>query len=549
MNRDALQPRALPPANFPAWTRTRTAFAAAIDAGPGVVCLVGPEGSGKTYTLTLYKLYVTGRRIGLRSPGDPMQAELDIDLIDHVDASAAPGLASGLPPGIVRVLSLRPDALDAALRAQSACRVVQVQAMDAEDVRCLVASRCRDFSIEQREVSAAAVAELTQSSQASPRRLDRLFGAAVKHAIQQDAAILTAAHVTMAAWTITAAHLAATPAALPAQRATGAAIGNTPAAAPEAVATISPDLIEAKVTQAELSTAVAVPCQAEQATPLVSPEPVSVPAPAALDNDLQARPASPVQPVPAIETGGAPGRAKDGVPLPSLFGTPSPRARTMATPPGRQMQTRRLVSIGRPRPRGRLSAGAAALLVAGLAVWVASPKQQRPDTWRSGAPKPPVPAQLAQLDPQIALPQLPARSYVSAAVSRALSVPAAPVAADLVADQTVQSFVVRQWFGEMFQAPPRDFASAAPAAADEPAPHHAAPPARQVAQAVPPAPALSIEPPAAPDGESAKAVRIVQIASTMASIGQMEDAKQMLRAAAAMGNPDAQRQVSQLASR
>ncbi len=196
MNPNVQQPRALPPVTFPAWVRTRSAFAAAAGAGPGLVHLVGPEGSGKSYTLRLFEVSVSGGRVKRRTPGGAMEPGLAVDLVDDVDGATAEQLATAIPPGTVRVLSMRPDALG---HVRTGPRVVRVHAMDETDVRTMVATRCGQFAVEPGELAEAAMAELVRLGDGTPRRLDRLLGAALRQALGENAASIEARHVSAAA--------------------------------------------------------------------------------------------------------------------------------------------------------------------------------------------------------------------------------------------------------------------------------------------------------------------------------------------------------------
>ena len=559
MNRAALQPRGLPPVNFSAWMRTRRAFTAAVDAGPGLVCLVGPEGSGKSYTLHLYKLAMIGRRIGLRAPGEAAEAGLEIDLVDNVDAAAAEALAAEMPPDLVRVLSIRTDEMDKLEIVPPEPRIVRMRPMSAADVRGMVKVRRTQFALEAGEVAEPAVAELVRLSNGTPRRIDRMFGAAVRRALLENASCVTADYVASAAHGVIGQ---------PGQL--GAAMDRA------SVANITLDRINAKVAAEELGVVDAgsgsepersAPVDAAAAAPPVA-EPAALPwQPALVLSDAEEGPA-PVQEA-----------ASDAAPPPV---PPIVPARDVATMSGRRAGVPG-AAIARPqRPSWRRAAGAAVVLsVTGLALfaaWQAPRTPERPAATHAGS------GQVAQQSvsapaPSAALPASESAAFASA-------VPGGPPAVDRKA---MQRFGVAEPVPPtVFQPPsppPAVVAAAAATTASPPAPEAApsAPPAMVTVQPAPAPPAVkTIEPalaqpalaqpalapptmappamappvlatvapaPASPavatPEDPAKAIRLLQLARAMTSIGQLDDAREILRAAAAMGNAEAKRQIAE----
>ena len=192
---DALRPRALPPISYPAWVRTREAFAAAIATGDGLVCLVGRSGSGKTYTLKLYTLSVQGRRVGYRLSDTAVETLLDIDIVDSVNESTVQHLSSYSMPNTVRVISLQPELLDLALHIQPKARVVWMQAMEKSDVEYMVNERCKHLGLEREKLSDEALTAFVQESDGTPRQLDRSIGGALRCAFNNGVENIMANHV------------------------------------------------------------------------------------------------------------------------------------------------------------------------------------------------------------------------------------------------------------------------------------------------------------------------------------------------------------------
>ena len=194
----ALASRALSPSNFGSWVRTRADFAAAIKAGPGLVALVGPEGSGKTYTLTAFALALDGQGAKLRSPGQPLEPGVSMDLVDGVDAEASERLrAEPEFPGI-RALAVRPDLLAPLLLTHPGARVVRVGDMSGPDVRTMIETRRRQFSLPRDALTFKAFSNLDRFCGGNPRKLDRLFGRAERAARAAKSNRISGEHVAQA---------------------------------------------------------------------------------------------------------------------------------------------------------------------------------------------------------------------------------------------------------------------------------------------------------------------------------------------------------------
>ncbi len=130
----------LEPVRFPSWATTCGRLVAAIAAGPGLVVLVGSEGSGKTYTLLAVATGGGRRSTAIRRPHEAIEPGVSVDMVDGVE----PGMLDELvnpPPGMVRVLAVRPDQLPAIDDRRPDRRVVGVQPMTKRDVRAFLEVR------------------------------------------------------------------------------------------------------------------------------------------------------------------------------------------------------------------------------------------------------------------------------------------------------------------------------------------------------------------------------------------------------------------------
>jgi len=131
MNISVVLPRALPPVNFNAWMETCVELAGLLAAPPaagtdqrlagpdstepgsGLIALVGPAGSGKTFTLTAFARVpmVPNRRAGLRRPGQPRDPAMTLDLVDAVDSAGLRRLDDEPAFDGQRVIAIRPGLL------------------------------------------------------------------------------------------------------------------------------------------------------------------------------------------------------------------------------------------------------------------------------------------------------------------------------------------------------------------------------------------------------------------------------------------------------
>lgn len=197
-----MRPRALPPILYPACIRTRNALGAAVNIGPGLVCLVGGSGSGKTYALKLFELAVKGRRVAYRMQDADVGAACDVDMVDDVSSPFARRLSSDNLSGIVRVLSLRPDLLEGVLRIQPSALIVWVRAMEKLDIEFMVNERCDHLGVEKESLTRDVINAFVQASDGTPRRLDQIVGRTLQYVVDEGSMYITASHIEKAACNI-----------------------------------------------------------------------------------------------------------------------------------------------------------------------------------------------------------------------------------------------------------------------------------------------------------------------------------------------------------
>ncbi len=173
---NALRLNALSPSNFGSWARICAAFAAAIKAGPGIIALVGPEGSGKTYTLTAFALALDGQGTKLRVPGQPLEPGVWIDLVDGVDAEAWELLCAEPKFSGIQAVAIYPELLAPLLLTHPGARIVRIGSMSAPDIRTMLETRRSQLRLPPDAFTFKALSNLERLCEGNPRKLDRLFG-------------------------------------------------------------------------------------------------------------------------------------------------------------------------------------------------------------------------------------------------------------------------------------------------------------------------------------------------------------------------------------
>ena len=197
MNISVALSRALPPVNFVAWMDTCVELASMLAAKPGLVALVGPKGSGKTYTLAAFSHDPTSanRRASLRRPGQPLDPGTALDLVDDVDLEGLERLVAEPAYYGQRVIALRPDTLDALLRVHPNVPVISVRPMSPGDIRTMVDARRIYFRLPADAFTVRAFSALKTYSAGNPEALDDLCTRAIQIARIANASRIAAEHV------------------------------------------------------------------------------------------------------------------------------------------------------------------------------------------------------------------------------------------------------------------------------------------------------------------------------------------------------------------
>jgi hypothetical protein len=219
MDEDLPSPAAILPVKFECWRQTCEDLAQAIAAGPGTVALVGPAGSGKTFTLANLAIAfeMAGQHVSLKVPdtnaapalnpeptmsdmvpveAPPRSADPDRELYAAIDGAAGPLInhddqmaaqriaATPLEKG-TKVIAVRPDAVGALLRRVPDARLVTMRPLSASDARLFLAARCQQAGLPANALAEEIITSLTAMAAGNPGLLGRLFDATRQVAADQ----------------------------------------------------------------------------------------------------------------------------------------------------------------------------------------------------------------------------------------------------------------------------------------------------------------------------------------------------------------------------
>ena len=169
-------PLILPAVEFESGLSTCRDLASALSYGPGVVALVGPSGSGKSFVLNAFMRPPpsSAQRAAVRNIDEPLNEDITLDLIDNVDAEGIASLATA-PNAIRRVLALRPDTLGIFQHYFPASPVVHMRPLASADLRVLLDARRKMLGLPIGSITTRAALLLERRCSGSPREFDRLF--------------------------------------------------------------------------------------------------------------------------------------------------------------------------------------------------------------------------------------------------------------------------------------------------------------------------------------------------------------------------------------
>lgn len=167
---------------------------AAVSAGPGIVALVGPEGSGKTSILQSYSDRALPGTTELRAPGVARHTDISVDLIDGGDDEISENHIDLDFTGI-QVVAMRNERLARFRVAHPEARIVHVCPMDSSDIRVMVNGRRKQHSLKADAFTLKSMATLDKLCAGNPRRLNLLFDIAERAAVADHSPKILGTHV------------------------------------------------------------------------------------------------------------------------------------------------------------------------------------------------------------------------------------------------------------------------------------------------------------------------------------------------------------------
>ncbi len=173
------------------WRATHTDLAAAM-AASDIVALVGSQGSGKTHALRVLAQAAPAGTAKMRIAGEARAPGITLDLVDGMDA--APAFAGTM------VAAISPHELAPFQLAHPGARVVKLRPMSGDNTRAMIELRRRQLGLPSGAITLRAQAALERRCGGHPGALDMLLRLADRAVKADHASRISADHVERA-WT------------------------------------------------------------------------------------------------------------------------------------------------------------------------------------------------------------------------------------------------------------------------------------------------------------------------------------------------------------
>ncbi len=210
------------------WRATQTDLAAAM-AASDIVALVGPQGSGKTHALRVLARAAPAGTAKMRIAGEARAPGITLDLVDGMDAT--PAFAGTM------VAAISPHELAPFQLAHPGARIVKLRPMSGDNTRAMIELRRRQLGLPSGAITLRAQAALERRCGGHPGTLDLLLRLADRAVKADQVSRISADHIERAWTELTASSGAAVqPAPSIAPSAPPKAAAPKPEPKPEAVA-------------------------------------------------------------------------------------------------------------------------------------------------------------------------------------------------------------------------------------------------------------------------------------------------------------------------
>ena len=188
---------AFPTVNLAALRATCGDLVTALASGAKRVALVGPAGSGKTYALDVFSR-AASNRAQVRTARQARRADTLLDLVDGADEAGLGAVAAEPAWDGKQIIAVRPDALPVLRSLVPGIEAVAMRPIAVRDVRTMMEARRKHLQLPIGVFTLKALASLERLCDGNPGKLDLLAGRALRVARAANAGRITASHVELA---------------------------------------------------------------------------------------------------------------------------------------------------------------------------------------------------------------------------------------------------------------------------------------------------------------------------------------------------------------
>ena len=179
--------------------RANADLLAASATGSPIVALVGLEGAGKSFTLRAFCLSHPRGVAKIRQFGCLRDPDVEFDLVDDFDAHRSDLRSASENFTGTQILAMRPERLSSLREDYPEALVVTVQPMSLPDITLMIELLQRQWRLRRDVFTIKAKAALKNLCEANPKKLELLMGGAERFAHAEESPRISADHVERAA--------------------------------------------------------------------------------------------------------------------------------------------------------------------------------------------------------------------------------------------------------------------------------------------------------------------------------------------------------------